>query len=74
MPEMYLRQHRSTYSACGPFTKNRERIQNFKESQDSRYIHRNELGKTCFKDDMFDGYFKDLTWTTASVNYYINKH
>ena len=26
MPEMYLRQPRFTYSACGPFTKNRERI------------------------------------------------
>ena len=28
MPEMHLRQHGSTYSACGPFTKNKERIQN----------------------------------------------
>ena len=28
MPEMHLRQPGFTYSACGPFTKNNERIQN----------------------------------------------
>ena len=27
MPEMHLKQQGSTYSACGPFTKNKERIQ-----------------------------------------------
>ena len=32
MPEMYLRQHGFIYSACGPFTKNKERIQKFKET------------------------------------------
>ena len=26
MPEMYLKEPGSTYSACGPFTKNKERI------------------------------------------------
>ena len=26
MPEMHLRQPRFTYNACGPFTKNKERI------------------------------------------------
>ena len=31
MPEMHLRQRGFTYSACGPFTKNKERIQKFKE-------------------------------------------
>ena len=29
MPEMHLKQPRFTYSACGPFTKNKERIQKF---------------------------------------------
>ena len=29
MPEMHLKQHRFTYNACGPFTKNKERIQKF---------------------------------------------
>ena len=31
MPEMYLEQTGFTYSACGPFTKNKDRIQNFKK-------------------------------------------
>ena len=30
MPEMYLRKPGFTFSACRPFTKNKERIQNFK--------------------------------------------
>ena len=33
MPEMHLRQLRFTYSACGPFTKNKERIKKLKERQ-----------------------------------------
>ena len=36
MPEMYLKQPGFTYSACGPFTKNKERIQKFKETGNSR--------------------------------------
>ena len=43
MPEMHLRQPRFTYSACGPLTKNKERIQKFKEAGGSRYIYQNEL-------------------------------
>ena len=35
MPEMHLRQPGITYSACGPFTKNKERIQKVKEIGDS---------------------------------------
>ena len=35
-PEMHLRQPGFTYSACGPFTKNRERIQKVKETGDSK--------------------------------------
>ena len=35
MPEIHLRQLGFTYSACGPFTKNKERIQKFKETGDS---------------------------------------
>ena len=33
MPEMHLKQPRFTYSACSPFTKNKERIEKFKEIQ-----------------------------------------
>ena len=38
MPEMHLRQPGLTYSACGPFTNNKERIQKFKQTGDSIYI------------------------------------
>ena len=40
MPEMYLKQPEFTYSACGPLTKNKERIRKFKETGDSRYIYK----------------------------------
>ena len=33
---MHLRQLGFTYSACEPFTKNKERIHKFKESRDSQ--------------------------------------
>ena len=60
MPEMHLRQPGFTYIACGQFTKNKERIQKFKQTEDSRYIYKNELDKACFQDDMGYGVFKDL--------------
>ena len=52
MPEINLRQPGFTYSACRPFTKNKERIQKFKETRDSRYIYQNELDKVCFQHNM----------------------
>ena len=66
MPEMHLRQPGFTYSACGPFTKNTERIQKFKETGYSWYIYQTELDKACFQHDMGYGDFKDLTRRTAS--------
>ena len=60
MPEMHLKHPRFTYSACGPFTKNKERIQNFKETEDMNSIYKNELHKSCFQHDMAYGDFKDL--------------
>ena len=66
MPEMHLKQPGFTYSACGPFTKNKERIQKFKETGDTSYIYKNELDKACFHYDMAYGDFKDLKRRTAS--------
>ena len=66
MPEMHLKQPQFTYNACGPFTKNKERIQKFKETGDIKYIYRNELDKACFQHDMAYGDFKDLARRTAS--------
>ena len=65
MPEMHLKQPGFTYSACGPFTKNKERIQKFKETGDTSYIYKNELDKACFQHDMAYGDFKDLKRKTA---------
>ena len=33
MPEIHLRQPIFTYSACAPFTKNKERTQKFKKQE-----------------------------------------
>ena len=43
MTEMYLKQRRYTYSVCGSFSKNKERIKKIKEKGDSRYIYQNKL-------------------------------
>ena len=66
MSEMHLRQPRFTYSTCGPFTKNKERIQKFKETGDSKYIYQNELDKSCLQHDMAYEDFKDLSRRTAA--------
>ena len=66
VPEIHLKQPGFTYSAYGPFTKNKERIQKFKETGDTNYIYKNELDKACFQHDMAYGDFKDLARRTAS--------
>ena len=66
MPEMHLKQTGFTYSACGPFTKNKERIQKFKETGYTSYIYKNELERACFQHDMAYGDFKDLKRRTLS--------
>ena len=48
MPEMHLKQPGFTYGACEPFTKNKERVQKFKETGDTNYIYKNELDKAVF--------------------------
>ena len=60
MPEMHLKQPGFTYSACGPFTKHKERIQKFREVGDVRYIYRNELDKACFQNNAAYTDNKDL--------------
>ena len=52
VPEMHLKQLGFIYSACGPFTKNKERTKKFKETGATNYIYKNELDKACFKHDM----------------------
>ena len=73
MPEMHLRQRQFTYSACRPFTKNKEKIQKFKETGDTKYICRNELDKACFQHDMAYGDFKDLAKRTSADKFLRDK-
>ena len=60
MPEMHLRQPQFVYSACGPSTRHKERIKEFKRTGDTRYIYRNELDKACFQHDSAYADHKDL--------------
>ena len=73
MPEIHLKQQGFTYSACGQFTKNKERIQKFKETRETSYIYKNELDKACFQHDMAYGDFKDLAKRTASDKFLRDK-
>ena len=72
MPEMHLKQptllNKSvfTYSACGPFTKNKERIGKFMQTGNTNFIYRNELDKAYFQHDMAYGKSKDLIKRTQS--------
>ena len=60
MPEMHLRQPRFVYNACGPFTRHKERIKEFKRTGDTRLLYRNELDKACFKHDAAYAKYKDV--------------
>ena len=66
IPEMHLKQPRFTYSACGPFTKNKERIVKFMKTGNTDFFRKNELDKACFQHDMSYGKSKDLVRRTQS--------
>ena len=56
MPEMHLRQPRFVYSACGPFTRHKERIKEFKCTGDTDHkdlINRTEADKVL-RDKAYD--------------------
>ena len=73
MPEIHLRQSQFTYSACGPFTKHKQRFQKFKETGDTNYIYKNELDKACFAHDAAYSDSKDLTKRTVADKILKNK-
>ena len=66
MSEMHLRQPQFVYSACGPFTRHKERIKEFKRTGDTRYIYRNKLDKACFQLDSAYADHKGLINRTKS--------
>ena len=57
MPEMYLKQLGFTYSACGPFTKSKERTQKFKETGETRFTKMNMI-RLAFSMIWFMGILK----------------
>ena len=66
MPEMHLKQPGFSYSACGPFTKNKERIEKFMQTGNTDFIYKNELDKACFQHDMAYGKSEGLVKRTQS--------
>ena len=52
MPEMYLKQSGFTYGTCGPFNRNKERIEKFMQREIQILFTRNELDKACFQHGM----------------------
>ena len=47
IPELHLKRPGFTYSACGPFTKHRERLQKFRKTGNLKHLYRNESDKAC---------------------------
>ena len=66
IPEIHLKQPGFTYSACSPFTKNKERIEKFMKTGNTNFVYRSELDKACFQHDMAYGRSKDLVKRTQS--------
>ena len=66
MRKMYLKQPGFTHSACGLFTKNKERIEKFIQTRNTDFIYKNELDEACFQHDMVYGKSKDLIKRTQS--------
>ena len=65
---MHVKQPGFTYSTCGPFTKNKERIEKFTQTGNTDFIYKNELDKAYFQHNMAYGKSNDLTKTTQSDN------
>ena len=73
MPEMHLKQPGFTYSTCGPFTKNKERIEKFMQTGNTNFIYRNNLDKACFQHDIAYGKSKYLIKGTQSDKFLKDK-
>ena len=66
MPMIHLKQPGFTYSACGSFTRKKERIEKFMQTDNTDFIYKNSLYKACFQHDMVYGKSKDLAKRTQS--------
>lgn len=63
---MHLIKPGFTYSAGGKFSEKQEKIQQFKQTQDSRNIYQNQLDKTCLQHNMTHKDLKCLHRNKAS--------
>ena len=66
IPEMHLKKPGFTYSACGPFTRSKERIEKFMQTENTDFIYRNELDNAYFQHHLAYGKLKDLARRTQS--------
>ena len=66
MPEVHLKQPSFTYTACNPFTKNKERIEKFVQTGNTNFIYKYELDKACFQHNMAYSKSKVLAKRTQS--------
>ena len=66
MPELHLKQPGFTYSACPPFTKNKERIETFMQTGNTDFIYKNELDQAYFQHDIAYSKSNDLAKRTRS--------
>ena len=73
MQEMHLKQPGFTYSASGPITKNKGRIEKFMQTENTNFIDKHQLDKACFQHDMAYGRSKDLAKRTRSDKFLRDK-
>ena len=65
MPELHLKQ---SYSECGPFTRNKEKIEKFMQTGNTDFIYKSELDKACFQHGFAYDKSKHLAKRTQSDN------
>ena len=73
MPKMHLKQPGFTYSACGPFTKNKEWMEKFMQTGNTNFLYKNLFDKACFQHDIADGKTRDLEKITQSDKFMRDK-
>ena len=73
MPEMDFKQPGFTYSACGPFTKNKEWMEKFMQTGNTNFLYKNLFDKACFQHDIADGKTRDLEKITQSDKFMRDK-
>ena len=64
MPETFRKQPGFTHSAYKPLTKHRKRIHKLRETENSKYLYRNELDRPCFVHDVAYSDSNDLAKRT----------